>query len=325
MSYTHITEDERYQIYELHTQGHTKTAIAEVLGRCKSTISRELRRNRGQRGYRPGQAHRKAKARAANRSNGRRISEEVWCEAQGLLREEWSPEQIAGMFAKEKRDGLSHESVYQRVYADKAAGGDLWEYLRCRKKRRKRYGGGRQRRGQIPNRVCIEQRPAVVDKKSRVGDWEGDTVIGAGQRQAIVTLVERKTQYLVAAKVERKAAEVVGQAMVRKLLPLRDVVHTITMDNGKEFAKHETVAEALGAKTYFAHPYSSWERGLNEQVNGLLRQYFPKATRFDTLTDEDVQRAVERLNNRPRKTLGFKTPREALLESAKRRGVALRV
>lgn len=325
MSYTHITEEERYQIYELRIEGKTLGAIGEALGRDKSTISRELRRNRGKRGYRPKQAQQFAKERGVNRANGRRVTEEAWCYAQERLKEGWSPEQIAGRLVREKKDGISHETVYQRVYADKRAGGGLWTHLRCQKQRRKRYGGGRERRGQIPNRVSIDERPKVVDHKRRVGDWEGDTVIGARQQQAIVTVVERKTQFLVAGKVERKTAEAVGNAMLEQLRPLKDFVCTLTMDNGKEFARHEAVAEGLEAKTYFAHPYASWERGLNEQVNGLLRQYFPKSSRFDNLTHDDIQRVVEQINNRPRKRLGYKTPREALLHSANRRGVALRV
>lgn len=325
MSYTHLTEEERYQIYELRYEGHKLEAIGQVLGRSTSTLSRELRRNQGERGYRPKQAQAKAEERARHCANGRRVSDEAWAYAQEKLKIHWSPEQIAGRLAHEGEETISHETIYQRIYADKAEGGDLWRHLRCQKKRRKRYGSGQSRRGQIPNRVCIEQRPAVVEAKSRVGDWEGDTLIGAGQCQAIVSVVERKFQFTVLAKVERKTAAAVSEAIIYRLKPLKALVHTLTMDNGTEFAGHEQIAMSLEAETYFAHPYCSWERGLNEQVNGLVRQYFPKSCRFDTITDADVQYVAYQLNNRPRKSLGYRTPTEALLEAARKKGVALRI
>jgi IS30 family transposase len=325
MNYTHITEEERYQIYELRHEGFKLEAIGMVLGRDKSTISRELRRNKGERGYRPKQAQTKAEERARHCANGRRVPNDAWVYVEEKLKLDWSPEQIAGRMAYEGLEAVSHETIYQHVYADKAEGGELYRHLRCQKQRRKRYGSGQSRRGKIPNRVCIEQRPAVVDAKSRVGDWEGDTIIGAGQSQAIVSVVERTFQFTVLAKVERKTSVAVSEAIISKLKPLKTFVHTLTMDNGTEFAAHEQIAMHLEADTYFAHPYCSWERGLNEQVNGLVRQYFPKSCRFDTITDADVQNVAYRLNNRPRKSLDYKTPTEALLEAARKNGVALRI
>lgn len=310
MNYTHLTREERYQIYALKKAGHIQSEIANVLGRSPSTISRELNRNSGGRGYRPKQAHRLAEQRHA--VNARRIDEATWRFAQDRLREDWSPDQISHYAA------ISHETVYQRVYADKRAGGSLWKHLRCQKQRRKRYGK-HDRRGTIPNRLSIEQRPAIVEERSRIGDWEADTVIGKNHKQAIVSLVERKSGFTLIRKVERKTADAVGRAMTKLLKPYRRQVHTITSDNGKEFAGHEKVASALRADFYFAHPYASWERGTNENTNGLIRQYFPKGMDFTTITQQEISHVMKRLNNRPRKRLAYLTPAQVFFKS----GVAL--
>jgi IS30 family transposase len=310
MNYTHLTREERYQIYALKKAGHTQSEIAKVLERSPSTISRELSRNRGGRGYRPKQAHRLACERHA--SNARQIDEATWRFAKARLREDWSPDQISN------HADISHETVYQRVYADKRAGGSLWKHLRCQKQRRKRYGK-RDLRGTIPNRLSIEQRPAVVEKRSRIGDWEADTVIGKNHKQAIVRLVERKSGYTLIRKVERRTADVVSRTMTKLLKPYQSRVHTITSDNGKEFAGHEKVARALRVDFYFAHPYASWERGTNENTNGLIRQYFPKGMDFTSITQQEISHVMKRLNNRPRKRLGYLTPAQVFFKS----GVAL--
>jgi len=210
--------------------------------------------------------------------------------------------------------------VYQRVYANKRSGGLLWKNLRSQKLRKKRYGKA-ERRGTIPNRVSIHDRAAIVETRSRIGDWEADTVIGKNHRQAIVSIVERKTGFTLIQKVERKTALAVSQAMIGLLKPHRKKVHTITSDNGKEFAGHEEIASKLKADFYFAHPYSSWERGTNENTNGLIRQYFPKNRDFTTITQQEINMAMERLNNRPRKRLGYQTPSQVFFES----GVALHI
>jgi IS30 family transposase len=294
----------------LKKAGHTQSEIAKVLERSPSTISRELSRNRGGRGYRPKQAHRLACERHA--SNARQIDEATWRFAKARLREDWSPDQISN------HADISHETVYQRVYADKRAGGSLWKHLRCQKQRRKRYGK-RDLRGTIPNRLSIEQRPAVVEKRSRIGDWEADTVIGKNHKQAIVRLVERKSGYTLIRKVERRTADVVSRTMTKLLKPYQSRVHTITSDNGKEFAGHEKVARALRVDFYFAHPYASWERGTNENTNGLIRQYFPKGMDFTSITQQEISHVMKRLNNRPRKRLGYLTPAQVFFKS----GVAL--
>ena len=312
MNYTHITQAERYQIYALKKAGHKQSEIAEVLERSESTISRELSRNCGRRGYRAKQAHSKSVERQA--VNARTIDDATWKFAQDRLLEQWSPEQISGHAA------ISPETVYQRVYADKRAGGLLWKNLRCQKLRKKRYGKA-ERRGTIPNRLSIDDRPAIVETRSRTGDWEADTVIGKNHRQAIVSIVERKSGFTLIRKVERKTALAVSQAMIGLLKPHRDNVHTITSDNGKEFAGHEEIANKLKADFYFAHPYSSWERGTNENTNGLIRQYFPKDRDFTTITQQEIDMVMERLNNRPRKRLGYKTPNQVFFKS----GVALHI
>lgn len=318
MSYTQLTREQRYQIYALKKAGHTQAATAAILGVHKSSISRELRRNRGRRGYRPARAHELAAARqrAAHRP---RISEQTWARVEALLRQEWSPEQIAGRLKLEGRAAVSHERIYQHVYADKRVGGTLHLHLRCQRERRKRYGK-QSRRGQIAGRVGIEARPEVVDAKRRIGDWEADTIVGRRGRGAILSLVERKSKLVRLCWVERKGAEEVARASLTVLSPLAERVLTLTSDNGGEFAHHARISEGLGADFYFARPHASWERGVNENTNGLLRQYFPKWHDFATITEAEVAQVTERLNDRPRKTLGYRTPNEVFY---KRRPVAL--
>lgn len=326
MAYSHLTAEERNHIYELKVEGENVTSIAAALNRDKSTISRELRRNRGQRGYRPAQAQVMSQERALGSANGRRIDPQVWARCKSLLREEqWSPEQIAGRLKRENIGQISHETIYLRIYADKTTGGTLHRALRCQKKRRKRYGSGRSRRGQIPHRVGIESRPSAVDGKIRVGDWEGDTVVGKGHSQAIVTVVERKTKFTVLHKVAHNTSDLVTKGIIRQLQDIKPLVKTITFDNGREFTGHVTVASALSASTYFANPYCSWERGLNENTNGLLRQYYPKKSCFKKVRQEHLDIVATKLNNRPRKSLDYETPLEAFSRSAKRHGVALRI
>ena len=229
---------------------------------------------------------------------------------------QWSPEQISASLP------VSHETIYQHVYADKAQGGTLWKHLRCQRKRRKRYASGKSRRGQIIGRRPIAERPASVETRSQVGHWEGDTVIGAGQKQAIVTLVERKSGFAVLSHVTRKTSDLVSQAIITSLAPLAQRVITVTYDNGKEFADHAVVDEALKSTAYFADPFASWQRGSNENFNGLLRQYIPKKRPLSSVTADELKMIQDRINHRPRKRLGFKTPYEVFHQSLNR--VALR-
>ena len=318
MNYTQLTREQRYQIYALMKAGHNQTRIAILVGCHKSTISRELRRNCGQKGYRPYQADELAFDRQCDAYRAR-IAGQTWQQVERLLRQDWSPEQIAGRLKLEKQPTVSHECIYLYVYADKRRGGTLHRHLRSQKKQRKRYSGYI-RRGQIPNRTSIEQRPQIVASKRRFGDWEADTIIGARHQDGILSAVERKSKLTRLHKLETKAAGEMKDTSIALLRPLVDRVHTITVDNGKEFCQHEQITAALQAPIYFAHPYASWERGLNENTNGLVRQYFPKKHDFARITNAEVQRVAELLNNRPRKTLGYRTPNEVFF---KERSVAL--
>ena len=321
MSYKQLTQEERYQIYALNKAGHDQATIAGILDRNPGTISRELRRNRGLKGYRPQQAHNLALRRRYDKAQPR-IGSQVWQLVEALIREEWSPEQIVGRVAMEQGVSISHEWIYQYIYADKHSGGDLYRFLRCQKVRRKRYGIY-SRRGTIPNQVSIDDRPAIVESKRRFGDWEGDTVIGKGHRGALVTLVERKSLYTVIRSVLHKTAKAVRGAVVDGLTPYIDWVHTITYDNGREFTDHEGMARDLEANIYFAHPYASWERGLNENTNGLIRQYFPKDRDLTTVTKYEIEQAMDKLNHRPRKSLGYRTPHEVFFNTKTSLTVAL--
>lgn len=310
--YKQLTSEQRYQIYGLKQAGLDQTQIAQKMNVHKSTISRELSRNQGQRGWRPKQAQGLRDERKQACRNGRQFAAMDWAEVERLVRGDLSPEQTAARLALEGTLQISHETIYRRIYADKREGGDLHRHLRSQKPRRKRYASGQERRGVIKNRVCIDERPAIVDQKTRIGDWEGDTMIGQHHQGGLVTLAERKSRYVLAGRIRSKHAKGVTQVATRLLRPHKDHCHTLTLDNGKEFAEHECIAAELETSVYFAHPYRSWERGLNENSNGLLRQYFPKGMALTDITDEQVKYAVDRLNHRPRKVLGFRSPHEVL-------------
>lgn len=313
ISYTHITQTERQQIEILIKAGHKQSAIAILIGRDKSSISRELNRNRGQRGYRSKQAHSQAQERMRACENGPRVGASTWEVVEAKLKETWSPQQISGYLLVNNQPGVSHESIYRHIYADKRKGGALHLTLRCQKERKKRHTG-RARRGVIANQISIDLRPAVVAERARFGDWEADLVIGAGQKQALVTINERISRYSLIAHVPFKTAALVSDAMIDMLRPYSTCVHTLTTDNGREFAQHERIAAKLGADFYFAHPYSSWERGANENMNGLIREFFPKKMAFKSITTKDIALAMHRLNHRPRKCLGYRTPHEVFME-----------
>lgn len=316
MNYKHLSQVERYQIYALMKAGHDQTQIARLLDRHKSTISREISRNRGLKGYRPKQACAIATKRSEKCRNAATVPPWVAEQAACLLKLQWSPEQIAGKLP------VSHETLYRHVYSDKAGGGTLWKNLRCQKQKRKRYAGGRDRRGQIPHRRPLSDRPVHIELRKQVGHWECDTVIGANHKGAIVTMVERKSGFSVIVKVSQKTSELVSRAIIEGLRPYMVRVITLTYDNGKEFAGHIQIDQALNSTSYFARPFASWERGSNENFNGLLRQYVPKKRSLNTVTEDEITMIQNRLNNRPRKRLGFKTPAEVFNQSLKR--VALR-
>jgi IS30 family transposase len=311
MSYTQLTQEQRYQIHALLKMGHRQTEIAECLEVDKSTISRELRRNKGMRGYRPKQAHRKAMSRRNHAR--RRIMSKTWMLIEAKIQLDWSPEQIAGWLKRQKAVEISHEWIYQYILADKHAGGRLYRHLRYQKKRRKRYGSY-DRRGKLSNRVSIDERPAIVDQRQRIGDWEVDTIVGKGHRQAIVSLTERKSRLVLLRKVQRRTADLVSDAIIDLLQPFSEHLHTITADNGKEFAEHERISRELDTDFFFAHPFAAYERGTNENMNGLVRQYIPKPRVFAPITDLELIMITNRLNHRPRKCLDFMSPFEVFFE-----------
>src|ERR1035437_4351034 len=314
MRYRHLIQEERYQISALHEAGFSQQAIAAKLSRAPSTVSRELSRNRLAGSYQPQVAVVLAKVRRRpSANNARRVSAEAWSFAQQKLAETWSPQQIAGHQRAEQLPRISHETIYQRIYEDKRSGGPLHLALRIHKQRRKRRGV-RERRGTIPNQVSIDQRPAIVDSRERYGDWEADLVIGARHSQALVTINERKSRYALITRVPSKHATGVGNAIVEQLKPFSRLAHTLTTDNGKEFAQHERIAAELKLGYYFAHPHAAWERGANENLNGLLRQFFPKHRKLEEVTEEEIALAQHRLNHRPRKCLGYKTPHQVFWE-----------
>jgi IS30 family transposase len=281
-------------------------------------IKRELDRNTGKKGYRFKQAQENASRRRIAASQAPRKMKPFLVNLieEKLTREQWSPDQISGWLRKQGIASISHERIYLHIWADKKNGGKLYVHLRHSGKKYNKRKGKNSGRGLIPNRVDIDLRPAIVAQKSRIGDWEADTIIGAGQKGAILSHVDRKSKYTKLAKLPDKSSAAVVQACTRILKPIAARIETITYDNGKEFAAHAEIAASLGASSYFAKPYHAWERGLNEHTNGLVRQYFPKGTGFDTLTHADVQRVEDKLNSRPRKILGYKTPHEVFFMAA---------
>ena len=314
--YHHLTQDERCQIYGLKKSGLSHRAIGRELGRHHTAIGREIKRNSGARGYRYKQAHDKATDRRRLASSvARKMTDEMWRQVEEKLAAGWSPDQIAGRFRRECKVMVGRERIYQYIRADRKAGGCLYKHLRRRGKKPNWRGGRHAGRGVIPGRVDISERPAIVDDKSRVGDWEVDTVVGAGQSGALASAVERSSKLTRLARVERRTARETEAALERRLKPDSALVLTITADNGKEFAGHRRLSRALDADFYFARPYHAWERGLNEHTNGLVRQYFPKGTDFRLVTDRQVQEVEDRLNGRPRKVLGYRTPEEVFTDA----------
>lgn len=319
--YKQLTEEDRIEIYAMKQAGKQQNQIAAVLGVSPGTISRELARNSGRRGYRPKQAQQKTLPRRFTARKAVKMTPETVGYIESRLRQEHSPEQIAErMKADPAWAGLavSHERIYQHIWQDKAGGGTLYKNLRLggTKQRRKRRNS-RDMRGTIKNRVGIEKRPPIVERKIRIGDWEGDTVVGKNHQGALVTLVDRKSKLTLIGKVDRYTAEAVEQTIIHlmALLPRRN--YTLTVDNGKEFSNHESIAQTLEINVFFADPYSAWQRGLNENTNGLIRQYVPKGSDIRKLTGEQIEHIMDRLNNRPRKLLGFLTPNEVFYERKK--------
>ena len=316
MRHKPLTQDERYQIQALKQANIPTNRIAKLLKRHRTTIQRELRRGIQQvdQAYQAACAQGLAIQRAAASRNARRISPFYWPLVNDYLRLWISPQQVASRLCAERGMRISCESIYLHIYRDKAAGGDLASYLRCQKVRRKRYASGQQRRGVLKNRVGIEHRPTLIELRQRLGDWEGDTVIGHGHCGVLVTLVDRMSRYTLMRSLPDRQAQRVSAVIIEMLRPHKLHCHTLTFDNGLEFADHQFFGSYLQADVYFAHPYHSWERGTNENTNGLIRQYFPKKMSLLDISDIDVQDAAHRLNHRPRKCLGWRTPHEVFYD-----------
>lgn len=305
--YTRINKENRFEIYEFNHSGISIRKMAATIGKHPSTISRELKRNVGQKGYRPDQANEKAGVRKKTSKKYIKMTAALINKIETMLKEDWSPEQISGVLKKENIN-ISHERIYQHIWADKKSGGILYKHLRHGHKKRYRKRGAREKRGQIKNKVSIHDRPKIVDDKGRIGDWEIDLVVGQNHKYFIITVVERVSKYTLTTLSMYKDSSSILRAVVKLLKPLKAVVHTITSDNGKEFADHEAIAKALEAKFFFADAYASWQRGLNENTNGLLRQYFPKKSCFASISKTMLKTIEIKLNNRPRKTLNFFSP-----------------
>lgn len=307
--YHHVTREERSQIRLLKAMRYSVSEIARQLKRHRSTISREIKRNGGSWSYYTDQADRRARERrrVASRNRGKMKPQLLEKVIKGI-KQQWAPEQISGHL-KIEGTFISHESIYKLIREDKQAGGELYKHLRHRGKRyKKRLNGKKAGRGCIPNRIDISERPKIVEKKIRIGDWESDTIIGAKNQGVLLSSVDRHSKFVLLKKLRSKFSQGVVEAFNKMMKGL--VVHTITFDNGKEFAGHEKIASMLNASCYFAKPYHSWERGLNEHTNGLVRQYLPKSKNLNEVTDEQLAIIEERLNHRPRKVLGYKTPYE---------------
>jgi len=313
MNYTHLTQEERYQISTLLREGFSKRYIAWRLNRSPSTISREIARNRARNGYFAKHANKLARRRHC--PNPKRISYDTWVQVIAYLDLQWSPEQIASHVS------VSLHSIYRFIQQDKSKGGVLFHNLRLRNQRKRKYGSI-ETRGQLTNRKSIHDRPAEIEQRSRFGDLEIDTIVGKNHQQSLVSIVDRKTGYLWLKKCSTRKAEEVCQATIRLLKPIKAHLKTITADNGKEFSLHEYAAQESDVDWYFADPYSAWQRGTNENTNGLIRQYIRKGSDLNDYTDAYIAEITQRLNHRPRKRLGFKSPSQVLWQQ---HGVALQM
>ncbi len=311
MTYQQLTLEERAMIYGFCKARFSIIEIAEEMNRNKSTISRELRRNRGKKGYRPKQANEKARMRKEGSYKRTKFTKSIRMLVKQKIQQQWSPVQISEWLKKFKGIFISHERIYQFIRENRATGGTLYVHLRqSNRKRRKKYGSNVSKRGKIQNRVSISERPDYVDKRTTCGHWEGDTIIGKNHKGSMITLVERKYGWTEIIKVKSKNASLVSRAISKTLRKYKPLVKSFTFDNGLEFADHKTIAKELKCKIYFAEPYSSWQRGTNENTNGLIRQYFPKGSDFSLFSKKNIRFVVSRLNNRPRLRLDFYTPKQ---------------
>ena len=324
MAYHHLTLEERYQIYAFRKADYSIRQIGKRLGRAPSTISRELRRNIHRRGYRPKMAHRVAAARACQGRCRWRVQPHQWRGIEDLLQQQWSPLQIARRAQREDTLRISHTWIYHYIACDRAAGGQLWRHLRHSGMRRKHYHNRRKRKPHLRFRVGIEHRPKAVDSRTELGHWEGDTILGKGRQGSLLTVVERTSRYLRIGVLENRQARTVARVMRHRLHQISARVKSITLDNGTEFACHPRMARSLSTDIYFAEPYKPWQRGSNENTNGLIRQYLPKKMSLKNVTQLQADRIERLLNHRPRKCLDYLTPYEVFNNTRESLTVALR-
>lgn len=310
--YHHLTYDHRCQLQTLKERGDSINKIAQALKVHRSAVYREIARNSINDKYEYHQANNQAldRRRVASSRKTKMIPELIF-HIEEKIKLQWSPEQISGRLKRfYEKKAVSYETIYRHIWKDKHSGGKLYKNLRHNGKKYNKRSGKNAGRGCIPNRVDIDQRPSIVEEKNRIGDWEIDTIIGSNHNGAIVSMVDRHSKLTMLAKVSRKTACEVEEALITRFYPIQDFVYTITADNGKEFANHVAISKRLKADFYFAHPYHSWERGLNEHTNGLVRQYVPKSMHFDNISEEEIRKIEDLLNDRPRKVLHFFTPAE---------------
>lgn len=318
---SHLTQEQRYTIAVLKKEKRSQTYISKEIGVHKSTVSRELKRNKDGRSgeYKADLATKKCKERHTIKAKKVRLSQVVKDYISECLQQHWSPQQMVGRAKRDSQECVSTERIYQHLWADKKAGGSLYKHLRNQGKRYRKRGSTKDKRGCIVGRVGIEKRPEIVAQKERMGDLEIDLVIGEHHQKALLTINDRLTNKAIIRRVESKEASEIEKVLVQALTTWK-WVQTITSDNGKEFANHVKIAETLKVKYYFANPYCSWERGANENMNGLIRQYFPKKSSFLNITHEEIQKVEDEINNRPRKKFGYATPNEVHLQTINNNG-----
>lgn len=311
MKYHQLTSEERYALSALRKQGLNQSQIARALGRHRSTISREIRRNERTKGcYRPFEADQATRGRRYRSRRNWRFTDSDLALVRSRLELLWSPEQISGRLRAERVLRISHETIYRYIWNDMLRGGSLHRYLRgARKQRRKRYRAY-DSRGRLAGKRHISERPAVVEKRCRIGDLEGDTMIGGADKHCVLTLVDRKTGFLFIGKLTERTVQAASQRAVSLINKAPRRVRTLTLDNGTEFHGYKDIEMKTGATVYFATPHHSWERGTNENTNGLIRQYLPKRRTMKHITQQDCDRIARHLNDRPRKRHGYVTPKE---------------
>tara|TARA_B110000285_G_scaffold229839_1_gene295374 strand:+ start:1098 stop:2075 length:978 start_codon:yes stop_codon:yes gene_type:complete len=314
MNYQQLIDSQRYQIEAYLKANFTITRIAIELGVHKSTICRELKRNSKKRSYNANCTSTLSKERKRESYKHSVFDQNMkqYIDKK-LTQNQWSPEQIKGRCDLDGIPMVSTERIYQYIYPNQTEGGYLYLHLRTARRWRRKRLNRKHQRGQIPNRTMIDQRPKIVDTKERFGDWEVDTIIGENHKTAILIVTERKSQFELMVKTDATKAESIRKQMINLLAPFKELVKTITSDNGKEFTKHQEIAQKIEVDFYFADPYSPWQRGLNEYNNKLIRQYLPKKTDFNLINNNEINMIITKLNNRPRKLLGYKTPNEVFL------------